>query len=191
MSLVADPFTLHRPVEDNWREVRELRMRAIADTPIAFLETLETVTALRESDWRDRITRNRLHENRQCVAIAADGRWVGSMIVFISDGPPPYLQRPQVGVPRANLVGVFVDPEWRGDNGVTDAILTELARWTLEDRGIDRLHLHVSEHNPRAQRAYEKRGFRTTGVIEKIPGDEVGLEIEMVVDLPLPGIVAG
>lgn len=188
---MPDLFTLHRPVEDDWREVRELRMRAITDTPIAFLESIEIVSALSESDWRQRITRNREHNNRQCVAVARDGRWVGSMIVFVSDGPPPYLQRPEPGAPRANLVGVFVDPKWRGENGVTDAILGELARWTLEDRGIDRLHLHVSEHNPRAQRAYEKRGFRTTGVVEKIPGDDDGLEIEMVVDLPLPGIVTG
>ena len=70
---------------------------------------------------------------------------------------------------RANLVGVFVDPEWRGDAGVTDALLGEIPRWVRHEQGLDELYLHVGDANARARRYYEKRGFRATGVVDAIP----------------------
>lgn len=182
---MAAGFRLHRPTERDWRELRDLRIRAIGDTPIAFLESLETVRALDEDDWRERARRNndpRRPDGMQVVAIADDGGWIGSMVCFVSDGPPPYLGRPAGGPRRANLVGVFVDPAWRSDAGVVDALLEAVTAW-VRDRGLDALYLHVSEANPRARRAYDKRGFVPTGVIEQIPDDPSGLDVEMVLPL--------
>ena len=107
------------------------------------------------------------------------------MICFISDGTPLYIENPRPGPRRANLVGVFVDPEWRGDAGVTDALLAEIARWAADDKGLGELYLHVNEENPRAVRSYEKRGFVRTGVVDAIPEQPGDREVEMVVTLPL------
>jgi GNAT superfamily N-acetyltransferase len=176
-------FTLHVPVPDDWAAVRDLRLRAVTDTPIAFLESREEVLALVEDDWRARVMRNVAENSTQVVAVDSDGRWVGSMVCFISDGAPAYIEDRRLGPARANLVGVFVDPEWRGDAGVTDALLGEISQWVAEDRALTQLYLHVSADNPRAVRSYEKRGFVRTGVVDRIPDRPDDREIEMVVAL--------
>ena len=178
-------FTLHRPSEDDWQSIRDLRIRAVTDTPIAFLETLEAALAVDEEGWRKRARRNVAEDSTQVVAIDADGRWIGSMICFVSEGSPSYIAVPRPGPPRANLVGVFVDPDWRGAGGVTDALLEEIARWATDDKGLTELYLHVNEENPRALRAYEKRGFVRTGMVDAIPEQPGDREVEMVATLPL------
>lgn len=180
-------FTLHRPSEDDWAAIRDLRLRAVTDTPIAFLETREQALAVDEEGWRSRARRNVAEDSTQVVAIAPDGRWIGSMICFVSQGSPGYIADPRPGPPRANLVGVFVDPKWRGDAGVTDSLLGEIARWAADEKGLTQLYLHVNERNPRAIRSYEKRGFAATGVIDGLPGDPDDREVEMVATLPLAG----
>ncbi len=185
-------FTLYRPSEDDWAAIRDLRLRAVTDTPIAFVETPEQVLAVDEEGWRERARRNRhaaksapASDSMQVVAIAPDGRWVGSMVCFISEGSPGYVTEPRPGARRANLVGVFVDPDWRAGAGVTDALLGEIARWAAGEKGLSELYLHVSDRNPRAIRSYEKRGFRATGIVDGMPGDPDDREIEMVAALPL------
>jgi ribosomal protein S18 acetylase RimI-like enzyme len=170
-------FRLHRPVEDEWARARDLRERAIRDTPTAYLETIDEVRARTEAEWRQRI---RAHGERsvQIVAVAGDGTWVGNGVVFLSDGPPPYAGGTGEGAPRANLVGVWVDPAWRADAGVLDALLDEAVHWVVE-RGLAELFLHVGEPNLRARRAYEKRGFRATGIVVEVPQQPGIAEIEM------------
>jgi GNAT superfamily N-acetyltransferase len=178
-------FTLHRPTEDDWAAIRDIRLRAVTDTPIAFLETREQVLAVDEAGWRERARRNVHEDATQAVAVDPSGRWVGSMVCFISEGSPGYVAAPRPGPRRANLVGVFVDPDWRGSAGVTDALLGAIARWAGEEKGLTELYLHVSELNPRAIRSYEKRGFVTTGVVDGIPDRPDDREVEMFAVLPL------
>jgi GNAT superfamily N-acetyltransferase len=154
----------------------------VRDTPIAFLETADQVRAVSEDEWRARIARSRTPGNTRQVAVAPDGRWLGTMSCFVTDGEPPYLADPRPGPPRANLVGVFVDPEWRGNAGVADALLGAVCAW-VRAQGIDRLYLHVGEPNTRARRYYAKKGFRETGVIAAIPEQPGTGEVEMVLDL--------
>jgi GNAT superfamily N-acetyltransferase len=179
------PFTLHRPSEDDWAAIRDLRIRAVTDTPIAFLETREHALAANEADWRQRARRNVSADSTQVVAVDPEGRWIGSMICFVSEGSPLYVASPRPGPRRANLVGVFVDPEWRGDAGVTDALLGAISRWTSDEKGLGELYLHVNEANLRAVRSYEKRGFVPTGEVDAIPEQPGDREIEMVTMLPL------
>jgi len=180
-------FTLYRPTEDDWAAIRDLRIRAVTDTPIAFLETVDDVQALDEQGWRERVAKNVHAGATQSVAVDSDGRWIGSAVCFVSLGEPGYLPDARPGPPRANLVGVFVDPEWRGDAGVLDALLVEISRWAHADKGLTELFLHVGEPNARARRSYEKRGFRPTGRVASVPQQPGVRELEMVVALPLRG----
>ena len=175
-------FELIQPVEDDWELVRELRLRMVVDTPIAFLETPEQVRAIDEAEWRTRIARSRSDRNTRYVAVAPDGTWVGSMSAFLSDGEPGYLADAKPGPPRANLVGVFVDADWRGDAGVADALLAAVGDWVRRE-GLDRLYLHVGDVNTRARRYYAKRGFVETGVVAAIPEQPGTGEVEMVLAL--------
>jgi GNAT superfamily N-acetyltransferase len=175
-------FELIQPAEDDWELVRELRLRMVLDTPIAFLETAAEVREVSEDEWRARVARSVTPGSIRYIAEAADGRWVGCMSAFLSDGEPPYVVDPQPGPPRANLVGVFVDADWRGDAGVADALLAAVCAW-VRVHGIDRLFLHVGETNARARRYYAKKGFRETGVVVAVPQQPGVGEVEMVLDL--------
>lgn len=182
---MSQDFALHTPSEDDWVSIRELRLRAVTDTPIAFLETRQQALAVDEEGWRARVRRNVGEDSTQVVAIDPDGRWIGSMVCFVSEGSPGYVVEPRPGPRRANVVGVFVDPDWRGDRGVVDALLADIARWVTEDKGLRELYLHVTDQNPRAIRSYEKRGFAATGVVDGVPEHPGDREIEMVAILPL------
>jgi RimJ/RimL family protein N-acetyltransferase len=176
-------FELYRPVEDDWEAIRDIRLRALADEPAAFLERLAAADRLDAEEWRARARRNRAPGNRQLIARLSDGRWIASMTIFTSDGPPAYLGESEGGEPRANLVGVWVDPEFRGAvAGVADAVLRAQCDWVRDELGLDRVYLHVGDWNARARRFYERHGFRATGVTEKLPGDLSEFEVELVLE---------
>jgi RimJ/RimL family protein N-acetyltransferase len=177
-------FELYRPIEDDWESIREIRLRALADEPAAFLERLADVERFDEAEWRARARRNLGPGSLQLIARQTDGRWIASMTIFTSQGPPAYLGQSDGGAPRANLVGVWVDPQFRGaEAGVADAVLLALCEWVRDELGLDRLYLHVGDWNSRARRFYERHGFRPTGVTEKLPGDLSDFEYELVREL--------
>ncbi len=145
--------------------LKELRLRALRDTPLAYLETIERAEAHPDAEWRRRATP--AAERAQLVAVADDGEWVGQMIVLLDQDP-------------ATLVAVFVDPRHRGD-GTARLLLDGIVARTRE-AGASRLRLQVGEHNERARRFYERMGFVATGDVELYPGHPVP-EHEMIREL--------
>ncbi|RIX28300.1 GNAT family N-acetyltransferase [Amnibacterium setariae] len=157
-------FRVREVEERDWVRLRALRLEMLADTPIAYLETLATAERHPVSHWqrqaRGRPTGVRL------VAEQEDGRWLGTMSGIIAEGTP-------------TLVAVYVAPDVRGAAaGVTDALLGAVERWALQHG--DQLRLEVNELNPRAVEAYRRRGFVMTGRTTPYPLDPPSLELEMV-----------
>jgi GNAT superfamily N-acetyltransferase len=158
-------FTVRSPDEEDWREVRDLRLEMLADTPIAYLETLQAARRHDEAYWRRR-ARPRTDGGITVVAVTDAGRWVGTMAGI-----------PGVGGPT--LVGVYVSPGFRGRRaGVTDALLDAVEAWAHEHADV--LRLEVNELNTRARAAYERRGFVLTGRTSPYPLDPPSLELEMI-----------
>lgn len=141
------------------------------DTPIAYGERYDDAVRSDEGEWRTRAARGDAQGSVQVVARLTDGdaagRWVGTMAGFVSRGLPPYVPGAveDPGAPRrANLVGVFVDPQVRGrEAGVADALLDAVVAWARDEQRLDRLYLHVREDNPRAAAFYRRYGFVATG----------------------------
>ncbi len=161
------PFTVRSTREDDWREVRALRLEMLRDEPIAYAETLEHALDVDEAGWRLRAHRGETAGQTALVAIEG-ARWIGTMGGYVPDAATGPM-----------LVGVFVAPDRRGDgHGVARALLDGVERWAL---GLgDTLRLEVHETNARARRFYEKLGFTLTGrsrQYELAPG---GLELEMI-----------
>jgi GNAT superfamily N-acetyltransferase len=156
--------------EDDWEAYRSLRLEMLADTPIAFLETLDQAGAHPDEYWRTRAA-NRSATSRLFGAVAGDGRWLGTMGGF----HPPGARYPL-------LVGVYVTPALRGrGHGLTDALLTSVVDWAGER--ADHLLLHVHEQNEPAIRYYRRHGFEPTGVTVPYSLDPSALEIEMALPL--------
>ncbi|PWC06257.1 GNAT family N-acetyltransferase [Mycetocola zhujimingii] len=161
-------FSIRPTTDADWREVRRLRLEMLADTPIAFGETLAHAQAVGEAEWRMRGRRGTNDGGTVLVAITNDGRWVGTMGTYTPNGTT---------VPM--LVGVYVTPEFRGEAaGVTSALLEGVEQWTRERS--DRITLHVHEDNTRAHAYYVKKGYRDTGVTMPYDLDPAKRQLEMV-----------
>ncbi|MBW4040681.1 MAG: GNAT family N-acetyltransferase [Acidobacteria bacterium] len=157
-------FSVREVEERDWVRMRALRLEMLADTPIAYLETLATAEAHPVSHWQ-RLARGR-PGGTKLVAELEDGRWVGTMTGIIAEGTP-------------TLVAVYVSPTVRGAAaGVTDALLAGVERWAVQHG--DQLRLEVNELNGRAVEAYRRRGFVLTGRTTPYPLDPPSFELEMV-----------
>lgn len=150
----------------DWRELRRIRLRMLADTPIAYGETLERAQTLNDAEWRERAARNEQNGNIGVAAIDDGGTWLGVMRGYLDGSAGPM------------LVSVFVDPDARGRHaGIADALLDGVVAWAR--RYSSTLTLHVHSENHRAIAFYERRGFGNTGATIDYKLPPYGIEYEM------------
>ena len=139
-----------RPIRPGeWRELRELRLRALADAPDAFGATFEEESADPDAAWQRRTERP---DGIMIVAVADDGRFVG----LASGGPAE-------GFPdSAGIYGMWVDPAVRGQR-VGERLIAAIVPWA-EAQGYARIGLGVTIGNDAAVALYERLGFEDTGL---------------------------
>ena len=154
----AEPV-VREAAADDWAAWRELRLEALHDTPLGFVETVEQALAKDEQGWRRRMT------DVPLSVLALDGpRPVAMSSGFLIDG------RPFLGA-------VYVTPERRGQ-GLLARLVEPVAQWA-RGLGAGELVLEVHEDNLRAQAAYARLGFVRTGATTPYPLPPGGLELEM------------
>ncbi|TFC58558.1 GNAT family N-acetyltransferase [Cryobacterium sp. TMT2-15-1] len=164
----AYEFSIRSTDDSDWREIRDVRLEMIRDTPTGYAESLEEALRHEEAEWRMRGHRGASDQGIAIAAITESGRWVGTMAGFVPD--------PETG---PLLVGVYVAPDYRGSKvGLTDALLTAVEDWARTES--HQLTLHVHEDNVRARKAYENRGFAATGHSVPYNLDPSRNELEMV-----------
>ncbi|GAA2721504.1 GNAT family N-acetyltransferase [Cellulomonas aerilata] len=144
------PITVTTVRPENWVEFRDIRLQMLADTPIAFGETLAHAEGTNEAGWLARIARATQPDRTAVAAVDETGRWVGTMSAYLS-GP---------GV--ATVAAVWVAPEHRGA-GVTDQLMDALVAWARDTAHATALRLTVHEQNARAAAYFERVGFHATG----------------------------
>ncbi|WP_037577000.1 GNAT family N-acetyltransferase [Phaeacidiphilus oryzae] len=171
-----------RPIRpEEWRQVRELRLAALADpaAPIAFLDDHPAAAARPDAHWQERAAdAAEGGPHRQFIAEAPDGSWDGSVTVLIEEPGDPAVFG---GVPehrQAHLVGVFVRPGQRG-SGVAEALFEAAVDWARSVDGVRRIRLYVHERNARAEAFYRRFGFVRTGPGTPMATDPSALEHEM------------
>ena len=128
---------------DDWQSLKDVRMRALADAPYAFSETLDQAVTFPESMWRSRAS------GRDSVCALA---WNGDQPVGMAVGLPDEDQ-----AERAYLVSMWVAPSERG--GSTGPALVEAVVQWCRNRGIQVLVAGVTSRNHRALAFYRKLGF--------------------------------
>jgi GNAT superfamily N-acetyltransferase len=134
---------------DDWAELRDIRLRALADAPDAFSVVLAEAEAYDDDLWRDRLaTSNPTYVVREA----------GSAVAMAGGFAPP-------DSPVAYVWGMWTAPEARG-RGHSSALLDRVVTWA---RDVGRTpHLHVTDGNDAARRLYVRRGFEPTGTWEPL-----------------------
>jgi predicted GNAT family acetyltransferase len=148
------PATLARMVElrmigpDDWPDWRDIRLRALADSPAAFGSNLARERAFSESDWR--------------------GRTDGSVLVY-DDGAPVAMGAGWADDREGYLmvVAMWTEPSRRGE-GLGGMVLDAVVA-LAQSRGLQ-AHLFLMHENPEAGRLYERHGFVRSGLVEEHGG---------------------
>jgi ribosomal protein S18 acetylase RimI-like enzyme len=163
-------YRVHRVTAGDWRQFKALRLAALADTPIAFVERYVDAEVAPDTEWQFRAERAARDTNVQVLAATEAGEWVGMMSAFI----------PEDGPRRAKLVGVWVHPDHRGRSaGVAELLLDAVINWARDEVAVDRLDLQVTETNQRAIAFYLRNGFVRNGRDEPYPLDRSLIELGM------------
>jgi GNAT superfamily N-acetyltransferase len=141
-----------RPIRaDEGLRLRDFRLRALADAPVAFGETLAQAQARPEAFWHERAARNAAGIEAITFVAVEDGRWYGMMTSFFLPDDPR----------TVHMVGLWVDPAARAW-GIGQALLEAVTGWA-RTRGAAQLQGWVAETNMASLTFFERANFVRTG----------------------------
>ena len=145
---------------------KEVRLRALQDTPSAFGSTYARESQFTDAEWIDRAIRWNGEKGIGFLAID-DGVACGIAGSFLDENDAM----------RAQLISMWTAPSHRRQ-GVGRLLVDEVAAWARL-RGAQTLQLMVTSVNEPAMRFYERLGFTRTGRTEPYPNDPAVIEYEM------------
>jgi len=154
-----------------WRTVKAVRLRALADAPGAFAESLSEAEATPYSVWQDRIKEN------------SEGVFSISFLAFSTTEPIGMavgLHRPKEAK-EARMVSMWVAPEYRGKN-VADQLLLAVVGWARKSK-VEKLVASVAKDNPKAGSFYQRSGFERMSERPEIPRQSASCQINLALDL--------
>jgi GNAT superfamily N-acetyltransferase len=168
-STVDQDVVVRRVTEDDWRQLKEVRLAALAEAPTAFGSSLRREQDFDEDRWR---------------------AWTRSAVMFMAfvEGLPVGMAAGVCGVSdvERKLVAMWVDPGWRGRE-TASRLLSSVIGWAGSESS-ERVTLWVAEGNDSARRFYERRCFEVTGNRKPLPSNPALYIEEMVLDLSSPAV---
>jgi len=157
------PVLVQPVAASEWASLREVRLRALADSPAAFGSTWVRERAFPDSTWRERASGA---GGRRSWSARLGPEWVGLV------GAVPEEERGGI-----QLVSMWVAPSWR-EKGVARTLIAAVIDW-------HRLHapaglwLWVNEDNQPAQGCYQAVGFTFTGERRPLLSDPGRTRLQM------------
>lgn len=161
---------IHRATEDDWALVRDVRLRALRESPEVFGSSLAREESFRESHWRMRVRTGP-------TWVAVDDEQVGRGLVSM-------IQEPGSPVDDRHLVALWVAPEARRQ-GIGWSLLDAVRAAALAD-GARTLSLWIVDGNNAAGDLYVRAGFARTGERQPLPRDPSRVEERWVRELDEP-----
>ncbi len=159
-----DPYVVTRVAEEEWRDLKSVRLAALAESPEAFASDFSTEARLSEVDWRG-------WARKGATFLARDEHTPIGMAAGAPGNAPE----------DRGLVAVWVHPDHRG-HGVAGAMVQAVERWARAERAAT-LTLWVTRVNRPAIRLYRRLGFVPTGRSQPLPSDPRLIEDQLVLDL--------
>jgi ribosomal protein S18 acetylase RimI-like enzyme len=161
---------VRRILAGEWRQYRELRLEALKDSPLAFVEQYDDAVTRGDKYWQDRVERGATGPASSTFVAVHHGTFIGKAGCFVEPDITEYVSA-QVG-------GVYVTPRFRGQP-VGEALMVAILRWAREEAGAARIRLFVMETNDRAAAFYQRVGFVPTGTTMNYPPNPAFTEQEM------------
>ena len=159
-----------------WPSYRDLRLRALADSPDAFSATLADVSARSDEDWVSRLAELSA-ETELPLVVERDGELAGMAWATINPS-----ERDTV-----HMYQMWVAPEHRG-LGLGRTLLEKTIEWA-RSRDARSVILGVTCGDTPARRLYDSAGFQPIGDPEPLrPGSELNVQwmrLEISPDGPL------
>ena len=129
---------------------RELRLLALQDAPTAFSADYEVNLNRPLSFWENRLSAD---EHNTIFLAEQAGRLIGMTGIYRRESLKTRHS--------ADILSVFVHPEWRGLH-IAEALIEACAGWA-KAREVRMLKLGVNASNTAAVRCYERCGFKIYG----------------------------
>ncbi len=147
----------------DWRVAKDIRLRALADSPSAFGSTLAREAAFDDAEWQDRVAPGTWFlawSDPAGSSPASSGTEAVGMAAIITQDCLP---------DERHLVGMWVAPERRGSAVATQ--LVEAVCRAARAAGAVGVVLWVADDNVRAERFYRRVGFVETGERQPLPSN--------------------
>ena len=140
--------------------LRDLRLQALHESPVAFGSTYQKEVARTTADWQ---------------------RWLSPGATFVLEDAARALGivagvHDETDSAVVHLMAMWVSPALRG-SGAADALVAAVFLWAKSE-GAASVQLKVIQGNDRARGFYERMGFRATGQEEIRQRDGV-IEVQM------------
>jgi ribosomal protein S18 acetylase RimI-like enzyme len=160
-------FTIRRISADDGMLLRDIRLRALSDSPLAFGSTHAKETAILPEQWHERASRASKSPDGAIFLALQHQACRGIIGCFAEEDAPG----------NACIVSMWVAPEARrGGLGVQ---LMQTAEMWAREQGFAALSLDVTEGNAPAIALYERCGFQFTGEWDRYPNDRSLRELFM------------
>jgi ribosomal protein S18 acetylase RimI-like enzyme len=167
-------IAITRITPGNVSTFKDVRLRALRDTPSAFGSTYARESELSDAEWTRRAIRWNGERGIGFLAIddAIGCGIVGSML-------------DENDATRATLVSMWTTPTHRR-RGIARRLVDEVVAWARA-HDVTAIRLMVTSSNAPAVSFYEQLGFACTGRIEPYPNDASLVELEMLRRLSVHG----
>jgi ribosomal protein S18 acetylase RimI-like enzyme len=154
--------------EEDWRPARDARLRALDESPAAFLSTFADEEGRGEQEWRHWI---RPDERHAWFAEEGGDRFVGIIVVALAERDPRL----------ASIFSMWVDPAHRR-LGIGRRLVEAALRWAA-DQGALQVELEVNQDMDAARSLYEACGFSPTGRSRVLPTPSAPTALQMMRDV--------
>ncbi|NKX50515.1 GNAT family N-acetyltransferase [Arthrobacter deserti] len=168
---------LRRMRPEDWHIWKELRLRMLEDSPIAFTESLAQAEQNTDAQWQEFTGRSSGKNSVSVLAVdsaaSEDAHADGTMSCYVEENGTAW------------LAAVWVAPEHRGTD-LAALLLAEILGWVQAQPGVKTLKLGVHEDNLRALAFYRRHGFIVRGEREPYLLDATRQEIIMELPVEAP-----
>ncbi|AFU02669.1 GNAT family N-acetyltransferase [Nocardia brasiliensis] len=155
---------IHKIAAGEWQILREVKLRALQESPDVFEERLADVVTWDAARWVRHASPAR-NEFKQVLVVSVDSRHEGMI----------YVATDKLSSATGYLGSLWVSPYIRGcsiGRELLNAALTQIVHWDL-----DRARLCVAEQDVGAISLYLRAGFTKTGVSKSLPSGITVLEM--------------